>query len=767
MGKFFLRFFLLLIITFVSLIIYLNYFGIKTDKFDGLIKNKVNEVNQYVKLQFRTTKIHLNLKELNLTVKLQNPRVLILSDEINLSRLDLFLPLKSFFSSDSVLERAEVAFVKNDIKDLTKITNIFLPGIINNQIKKIFAKGNLEGEFILPFNSDGTVSEKYTFYGKVLNADININKVYKIKNFNADIGFAKNSTWLNSASPLNGLGIRNISGFFSNLRFGDNEGKNFIDIQFKENKKSIKMSLTTYGNINSTEIKKISSMLGFKNNYFEDINLTLGDDNKLGGITTDIKFDIDNKFKFTNVSYEAKGYVKNIQLKIKEKKIINDFLPTFSEEIILRNTKITFSSAKENAKDNQFFQLKGEVKFDDEFEKINISQKYDKKSKIYIIETSSSLNGSPVNISRLNYRKEKGNKAEITLSIDFMLDKYFFIKKLSYSSGKNLIDLNNIKLNKNLEIDFFESLNVKTYEKNVKNNDFKAKKTDKVIISGEVFDAQPLLKSLYKKKNKKTFSKNFNSELKINFKKIITGTKDNVSNFAMIASIKKGSYVKLSSKGKFSENEIVEMSIYQIDKDKKMLEVISDRARPFIKNFDFIKGFEDGTLKYESIISKKGTNSNLTIEDFKVSKVPALAQLLTLASLQGIADTLSGEGIRFDIFEMKSNSEGNVLNIEDALAIGPAVSILLEGYVDKGKVVSLRGTLVPATKLNSFIASIPIVGDILVGKKAGEGVVGVSFKMKGPPKDIRTTVNPIKTITPRFIVRAVEKMKKKQKEETK
>ena len=65
------------------------------------------------------------------------------------------------------------------------------------------------------------------------------------------------------------------------------------------------------------------------------------------------------------------------------------------------------------------------------------------------------------------------------------------------------------------------------------------------------------------------------------------------------------------------------------------------------------------------------------------------------------------------------------------------------------------------------IASIPIVGDILVGKKAGEGVVGVSFKMKGPPKDIRTTVNPIKTITPRFIVRAVEKMKKKQKEETK
>ena len=233
----------------------------------------------------------------------------------------------------------------------------------------------------------------------------------------------------------------------------------------------------------------------------------------------------------------------------------------------------------------------------------------------------------------------------------------------------------------------------------------------------------------------------------------------------MIASIKDGSYSKLSLKGNFSENEIIEMSIYEVNKDKKTLQVISDRARPFIKNFDFIKGFEGGKLEYESVISKKISNSNLTITDFKVSKVPALAKLLTLASLQGIADTLGGDGIRFESFEMKTNTEGNVMNIEDALAMGPAISILLEGYVDKGRVVSLRGTLVPATKLNSIIASIPLVGDILVGKKTGEGVVGVSFKMKGPPKDIKTTVNPIKTLTPRFIVRAVEKMKKKKRED--
>ena len=135
--------------------------------------------------------------------------------------------------------------------------------------------------------------------------------------------------------------------------------------------------------------------------------------------------------------------------------------------------------------------------------------------------------------------------------------------------------------------------------------------------------------------------------------------------------------------------------------------------------------------------------------------------------MQGIANTLSGEGIDFDTYEMKFNTEGNILNIDEAYASGPAVSILLDGYVDKGKTVSLRGTLVPAAWLNSIINKIPIVGKILVGEKSGEGVVGVSFKMKGPPKNIKTTVNPLKTLTPRFIIRAIEKMKKNKKEKTK
>ena len=43
----------------------------------------------------------------------------------------------------------------------------------------------------------------------------------------------------------------------------------------------------------------------------------------------------------------------------------------------------------------------------------------------------------------------------------------------------------------------------------------------------------------------------------------------------------------------------------------------------------------------------------------------------------------------------------------------------------------------------------------------GEGVFGISFKVKGLPNNLKTTVNPVKTLTPRFITRALENSKKK------
>ena len=83
----------------------------------------------------------------------------------------------------------------------------------------------------------------------------------------------------------------------------------------------------------------------------------------------------------------------------------------------------------------------------------------------------------------------------------------------------------------------------------------------------------------------------------------------------------------------------------------------------------------------------------------------------------------------------------------------------MDGY-QNSKITSLRGTLVPAKTLNKVISKIPIIGDIIIPKEAGEGLFGISFKMKGPPGQIKTSINPIRTITPRFIQKIIDKSKK-------
>ena len=92
----------------------------------------------------------------------------------------------------------------------------------------------------------------------------------------------------------------------------------------------------------------------------------------------------------------------------------------------------------------------------------------------------------------------------------------------------------------------------------------------------------------------------------------------------------------------------------------------------------------------------------------------------------------------------------NNLKLNEILALGPSISVLIEGYQDQN-VTSLRGTLVPAKTLNKMISRIPVIGDIVIPKEVGEGLFGISFKMKGPTENIKTSINPIRTITPRFI----------------
>ena len=149
------------------------------------------------------------------------------------------------------------------------------------------------------------------------------------------------------------------------------------------------------------------------------------------------------------------------------------------------------------------------------------------------------------------------------------------------------------------------------------------------------------------------------------------------------------------------------------------------------------------------------SNSKLRIEDFKVVNAPGMVKLLSLADLGGLADLAEGDGISFDFLEINMEKNEELLKLNEIVATGPSISVLMDGYQDS-KLTSIRGTLVPAKTLNKIISKIPLIGEIVIPKEIGEGLFGVSFKLKGPSGNVKTTINPIRTITPRFIQRIID-----------
>ena len=475
---------------------------------------------------------------------------------------------------------------------------------------------------------------------------------------------------------------------------------------------------------------------------------------------------LQKKFEFFDYEMTNNGsdlnLVSNIQLSkldIKNQNLIKGYLPKTKDILNLKDHKI-----KLNYKGNDL-SLKGSGKIKLEKELNKIEYFFSTKDKKYNFETNLEINDTPLKIDFINYTKSKNLNSQLKINGNYTKKFGLDFKKISLLSKNNSLVVNDLIIDKKnklykvdkIDLDYFDNSDKKNIFvlNRIKNNDYE--------LNGLLLNADSLITNLLKNNDDHQidiFRENIN--ITLNFSDVYLDNDNIVKNLNGKLRIVDNKVTQANISALFDNNENLKFTIKTKD-GEKITTLFSSRAKPLVKRYKFIKGFKDsdgGYLDFYSLKKEGISNSKLIIDNFKVKEIPVLAKLLALASLQGIADLLTGEGVRFTDFEMNFTNKDKLMTIQELYAIGPAISILIEGYIEENDIISLRGTLVPATTINRSIASIPLIGDLLIGKKAGEGVFGVSFKVKGPPKKLETTVNPIKTLTPRFITRTLEKIKK-------
>ncbi len=725
MKKIFNIFILFLIISIISFLGILSTYGIQTGKFNNLISQKIYDNNNNIKTKLNDIKFKLDIKELSLFLETKNPEIVYKNALVPTNNFKVYIDFFSILKTDIKIKKINIIFDQIDIRSLKNLSSSFKPSNLKSFINNKVKSGNINAEVEIFFKKN--LIDDFITKGQVTNFQSEI-----VKNF-----FLEKSNFSFFADKTDLL-IKNFDGVTSFFKIQDG------DLKVKLSSKiSLEANFET-----SIKYKKQNNKTPF---FFKKDNFSRNLKSLDANLVNQVKIDLDKTYKVKDFYYENNGKIINAIFE-DTNLITNEFFNEKINFLSLTNSEIKsgFSSKK------KFIKLSGKYSVNkSDFLFYDLENIFENQSLNFKINCDFDRS---LNLGIINYQKPKDKNAKIYLDLDKKKNE-IKINEFNYEEGKNLISLKNLKFIKN---NFYsiEKIKVLTYEKGKKNNDFIIFYDKKILIEGKQYDATNLSKYINEKSKKNSFSK-INKKIEINLSNIIVPLSEKIKDFKLLGEIDNGKFSKISSKGDFGGNNFLDVKMkYDKINEKKYLEIYSDKTNPLLTEYSFFEGLTGGKLLFTSIINNDETyDAKLKIENFKVINAPGMVKLLSLADLGGLADLAEGEGISFDILEINMKKTKNILKVSELIALGPSISVLMEGYQDN-KVTSLRGTLVPAKTLNKLISKIPVIGDIVIPKEVGEGLFGISFKLKGPSGEIKTSINPIRTITPRFIQKIIDKKKR-------
>ena len=187
----------------------------------------------------------------------------------------------------------------------------------------------------------------------------------------------------------------------------------------------------------------------------------------------------------------------------------------------------------------------------------------------------------------------------------------------------------------------------------------------------------------------------------------------------------------------------------------RLLKAESLDAGSVFRLVGFYRSIEGGqaTLQVNMDAGGQGTKSGtLWARDFNVVGDSVVADVLTDPSSTAVLGQnkkhIAKSKIKFKRLRAPFVVGAGRFRLRDAYINGPQLGATMRGTVNfKSQTVDLGGTYVPLYGLNSALGAIPILGRVLVGRQ-GEGVVGITFAIKGKLDDPTVLVNPMSVMAP-------------------
>ncbi len=314
-------FFLLLIII---PILYLNYIGINTLKFNSIIEQKFKEYNPRVDINLKKVNILLVIKDLSIRLKTKDPILIVdQTNHIELEEVSTNISISSYLTGEFSLKNLKLITKKNNIENLLRFYRL-----INNSPKLIFFnqflnKGDTKISANLKFDQFGKIKNNYKINGTVYNLNLNLPKLKSIEDLNFNFNIS------NKIYDFEKINFKYDKILFNseNILIEENKGKFLVK-----------------GTINNLKDKINKNFIKFLN---KDDSILLDTNKSNFSSKSNFSFEVNKKFKVSKFNLKSNISINEFKVKFKDIYLKN-FVEDYNNLLKFKNTKIILKKMIKN-----------------------------------------------------------------------------------------------------------------------------------------------------------------------------------------------------------------------------------------------------------------------------------------------------------------------------------------------------------------------------------------------------------------------------------
>ena len=297
------------------LIIYLSFVGIKTEKFNESLTNRILEINKKIKLDLKDIKFLLNPLSFTANIITKDSTILLGNNKIQIKSIKTNVSLKSLFFDKFLVDELQISTKPIMLNDVILLVRSFKDSTELFLLNKVIKEGFLVADIKLKFNEDGKVKKDYQINGFVKNGKLNFLNQLNVNNLNLNFNIGKNKYSLAEVNTE----INEVP--FSSPLIEINEKNNLFLIKGK--------ILTKKKDFNRDQLSMM--LVGFlKNPNIEKAKLNT---------ENDISFNVSKKLKFNDLKIKSK--INLDQLVLKNNFIdLKPYIPDLDKAINFENHEI-------------------------------------------------------------------------------------------------------------------------------------------------------------------------------------------------------------------------------------------------------------------------------------------------------------------------------------------------------------------------------------------------------------------------------------------